>query len=313
MIQSRPSAAVLLQFFVDLFQDADITPTFLEAVSDPSRLREFTSIDASRVEEILHLAQQVYREDPNRAIDKGLSLHTDYCNAQFAWLLSARNILDLMERLETITQYKIFNVTPIDRDTLKIHLEVGPELDNYNLLFGASVLLGLLRDTSPLLEMDLHCSADLVAIGTGLQDKAQCRLKANSSAPYLILHLKDLEQQSLLTRNDALSAILQNQAKLKRIDLECSSHVAAVVTAIRNHMHDPDFSMADLAAEMNTSQRSLQRRLQEQHLTFKQLVKRERQRRAVDLIESGRHDRSAIVEMVGYRELSSLYRLMRNH
>lgn len=312
---TRPPAtsALLLQFFIDLFQDAGITPPLLDTVSDRSRLRDFTLIHTDQAREILDVTHQVYREDPDLAIDKGLRLHSDYCNTQFAWFLTARHVPELLDRFGFIDMQNQFDAQFIDSDTLKFQLNDSTKVDDYNLLFGLSAVLGLLRDATSSIEVDLHCASRHRALGVRLRDRTQCNLKLDASTPYLVLHAPGLSQRSLVTRNDALSAILQPRSQLDSIDLGHTGHVADVVAVIRRELHDPDFSMRDLAAELNTSLRSLQRRLKEENLSFRQLMKRERQRRAIELIDSGKHDRSAIVTMVGYRELSSLYRLMRTH
>lgn len=67
-------------------------------------------------------------------------------------------------------------------------------------------------------------------------------------------------------------------------------------------------SLEDVAANFNMAPRSLQRRLQEEGITFHQLADSVRKSLALHYIESGEHPIKAISNMLGYNELSAFSR-----
>jgi AraC-like DNA-binding protein len=67
-------------------------------------------------------------------------------------------------------------------------------------------------------------------------------------------------------------------------------------------------SLEDVAANFNMAPRSLQRRLQEENITFHQLADSVRKSLALHYIESGKHPIKAISNMLGYNELSAFSR-----
>lgn len=67
-------------------------------------------------------------------------------------------------------------------------------------------------------------------------------------------------------------------------------------------------SLEDVAANFNMAPRSLQRRLQDEHVTFQQLSDSVRKSLALNYIKSGKHPVKAISNMLGYNELSAFSR-----
>lgn len=67
-------------------------------------------------------------------------------------------------------------------------------------------------------------------------------------------------------------------------------------------------SLEDVAANFNMAPRSLQRRLQEENITFLQLADSVRKSLALHYIRSGEHSIKAISNMLGYNELSAFSR-----
>lgn len=67
-------------------------------------------------------------------------------------------------------------------------------------------------------------------------------------------------------------------------------------------------SEADVAANMNMSSRSLQRRLQGEQTSFSTLADRARKSLAVHYLESGEHSLKEISDMLGYNEFSAFSR-----
>jgi AraC-like DNA-binding protein len=67
-------------------------------------------------------------------------------------------------------------------------------------------------------------------------------------------------------------------------------------------------SLEDVAANFNMAPRSLQRRLQEEDITFQQLADSVRKSLALHYIRLGEHPIKAISNMLGYNELSAFSR-----
>jgi AraC-like DNA-binding protein len=67
-------------------------------------------------------------------------------------------------------------------------------------------------------------------------------------------------------------------------------------------------SLEDVASNFNVTTRSLQRRLQEEGVTFQQLADSVRKSLALHYMESGKYQIKEISNMLGYNELSAFSR-----
>lgn len=70
--------------------------------------------------------------------------------------------------------------------------------------------------------------------------------------------------------------------------------------------------LGDIAREMGTSERTLQRRITEQGSSFRGLLERARQEMARHLLENGQHGIDEIAFLLGFQDISAFYRAFRS-
>ena len=88
-----------------------------------------------------------------------------------------------------------------------------------------------------------------------------------------------------------------------------------IVYALRQRLPDAlvsgKYSAEEIAAELGLSKRSLQRRLLEENITFKELLDLHRREQALTMLQNGERDIGAISYVLGYADQSSFNRAFR--
>lgn len=108
--------------------------------------------------------------------------------------------------------------------------------------------------------------------------------------------------------------LLQQHLYALRHDMEQSRTVSHRVSQlISKHLGSEDFGVATIAPKMNMSVRTMQRKLAEEGTSFKQLVRRQRQRLATTLIRSGKATTMAeIAATLGYADQTAWSRAFKS-
>ena len=116
--------------------------------------------------------------------------------------------------------------------------------------------------------------------------------------------------ESILTADYDLQKFLIQRLGSKRKDQFAPS--AGFKGKIRDYLMQNSYlgilSLDDVAANFNLSPRSLQRRLQEEGITFQQLADSVKKSLAIHFLGSGKHQVKEISIMMGYNELSAFSR-----
>ena len=111
----------------------------------------------------------------------------------------------------------------------------------------------------------------------------------------------------MLSSSSAYHEVLRMQAALEL----ASSHAPAlsqVRRAIRARIEEPELSLTDVARELAQSARTLQRRLSEAGMGFRELHDEVRYARARELLEMGTLNIEGVASALGYRDRSNFVR-----
>ena len=115
--------------------------------------------------------------------------------------------------------------------------------------------------------------------------------------------------EPVLTANYELQGVLRQKVSVQKQEFEAAHNegdrIGSYLLANAN-LGIP--SLEAIAANFNTSPRSLQRKLQEEGLTYQQVADSIRKSLAIDFLESGRHPIKEVSYILGYNELSAFSR-----
>ena len=129
----------------------------------------------------------------------------------------------------------------------------------------------------------------------------------------IVIH-KNLLSVPLRQGDSELRQALEQHAKAKLAELKAYPHPdeaelsAQVRTKIRAALNQGLCRQDDIAASLNMSTRTLQRKLEQQQSSFKQLLDLERQQLAEHWLKHSQHSTFDIATLLGFSELSSFHR-----
>lgn len=102
------------------------------------------------------------------------------------------------------------------------------------------------------------------------------------------------------------------QALARTEDASLSAQVAALLGGVGDQAHQANFpGLAELAARLHVSPRTLMRRLRAEGCSYQQLLDEERQRRALWMLRSTRQPVEEIAARLGYADTSNFSRTVR--
>ncbi len=138
-----------------------------------------------------------------------------------------------------------------------------------------------------------------------------CRPQFGAPGNVLAFATRDLDRP-FPARNPELLDILWPALLSALGDLESDSIIRAEVKlAIKRGMAAGRPDLADIARDLGTSERTLQRRITESGATFRDLLIEARQELGKQLLRDPAADIDAIASLLGYRDTSSFYRAFR--
>jgi AraC-like DNA-binding protein len=125
-----------------------------------------------------------------------------------------------------------------------------------------------------------------------------------NSTEYLMVFPGEYRDLPIITANYSLQRLLR-----ERLELELQPKENCLQNKIENYIKTNGYlgipSLEEIAANFNTSPRSLQRKLQEEGVSYQQLAASYRKNMALYYLESGIYPIKEISYMLGYNELSS--------
>ncbi len=114
--------------------------------------------------------------------------------------------------------------------------------------------------------------------------------------------------EPILSANYELQNFLLQKVKSALKDTVASNYREKIYQHLLSNAYLGIPSLQDVAANFNTTPRSLQRRLQDEGATFQQLSDSVRKSLALHYLESGKHPVKEISSMLGYNEMSAFSR-----
>lgn len=160
------------------------------------------------------------------------------------------------------------------------------------------------QDLKPIRAEFLHAAPNKLTI---YQDFFSCPLVFESNNTALIFSERDLARQ-LLTSNPLLVSILDAAAEQRIIEMGKAETTQRVRQLIVQSLSNGEPTRDDIAAQMNMSPRSLQRRLQEENQSFHEILDAVRHSMAESYLSKDNVCLSSIADMLGFSDQSSFTR-----
>ena len=136
----------------------------------------------------------------------------------------------------------------------------------------------------------------------------RCRSIHRSDEYALVFNGRYWDEPILMANYELQGVLLQKVSAMDRVfgtSQKASDRISSYLLANAN-LGIP--SLEAIAANFNTSPRSLQRKLQEEGLTYQQVADSTRKSLAIHFLESGQHPLKEVSYILGYNELSAFSR-----
>jgi AraC-like DNA-binding protein len=114
--------------------------------------------------------------------------------------------------------------------------------------------------------------------------------------------------EPILSANYELQSLFLEKINSKKVKTVSGVLSGKIYQHLMSNAYLGILSLEDVAANFNVTPRSLQRRLQEEGITFQQLSESVRRSLAIHYMQSGKHQLKEISDMLGYNELSAFSR-----
>ena len=294
--------------------DLDVTAILIEVGIDPAIIADHQArIPAARVFDFFQtIADKISK--PDFALQAGKYWHPTQMGALgYAWMTSST----LRSAFERLVRYAhsvlgFVNITIEESDTsLSLVFDFNKEsfAPSFRLDANRSIILAMIQcnagsDFHPQSVSFSHAEPEDISAFYAL---FQCSITFNADVDSLTISLEDADK--LRACSDKQLAQLNDQLLIEYVaKLDKSNIVERVKLAIINELGTGHISDSTIAESIFMSQRTLQRRLEENNTTFKILLNEVRQDLADSYLNDSNLSLTEISFMLGFSEMSAFSR-----
>ncbi|MBB1272213.1 hypothetical protein [Psychromonas sp. SR45-3] len=308
------STPLLLRYYIDLFEKVSAEqPDFLKRAIIENSVNDFLLVPDFIVDKIAKKSFEIYQDMPELAVSSGLTVHKDYANNFFIWLMASSGIEELLLRSNLSNPMGALSITYSNSKKVVIEIPI-PYINSRNMIeceiaFYFSSMMGTLKAILPEAAFHLAITFSRDNKNQLLESIPNCQVIYNSDKNQVIIFQTDPLHTSFITTNSVLSNLLTDSSVIQELVLK-PDITFNVHEIVKHSMHQTNLSIHDIAHTLCLSTRTLQRRLKEKDQSFQNILNYERKNKAIELMKDKELSRSTIVEMVGIQNLSSLYRIV---
>jgi len=138
-----------------------------------------------------------------------------------------------------------------------------------------------------------------------------CRIRVNAACNRLTLNRRDLDRPFVSYNEELLEILTPVLDRSLEEELNNSSITEKVKWMMKRSLAGGSPDMGRIAKELGISERTLQRRLADEHTSFKQLLAEVRHEQALEFLSDPSLDIKEVAYLVGYEDQNSFYRAFR--
>lgn len=235
----------------------------------------------------------------------------------FAWLAS-HSLRDALQRLERYSRIVNNSLSAsLEENGMQLHLALASSEDSRYIHYAAvdatiAVILVMCRylcgeNFSPL---EIHTVRERTICAENLDHFAGLPIEYNSDKNLIIFDRIRAEQR-LATGNSELAKVNEDVAMKYLISIDRDSIVMLVKSTIVEMMPTGQVTEELVAKQLNMSQRTLQRKLNEEGATFVSIYQTLRQEMAQQYIQDSQMSMTEIAYLLGFSEQSNFTRAFR--
>ncbi|MGZ5181157.1 MAG: AraC family transcriptional regulator [Ramlibacter sp.] len=317
----RTSSCNWVRGLAEMFasRGVDVARLFADAGVDPARLGDATArFGADEVSRLWELAVE-RSGDPALGLDRALTLkHVNFDVVGYAMLSSPdlRAALQAFARyLALISDVATFELEPAGGGAAWLVLGHTGNLRQVPRQRFAYGLLSLLTLCQWLTRRDVRALAAEFKYGEPPERAAYlaafgCTLRFDQPENRLLLAAADLEAQ-IPSRNPSLLALHEQVMRERLQALGRASTSCRVSEEILRRLHLGEPRREDVASCLALADRTLQRRLHEEHTSFQQLLDDARRELAGKYLADPRHSLGEVAHRLGFADASNFVRACR--
>lgn len=290
----------------------DSRAVFAKAGLDPALLSDPTGRYPASAMRVLWQEGEARHSKKDFGLAVGQRWHPTTFNALgFAWLASD----SLYTALERLVRYaQLVNsgiVAALNTEGTVYQLTIQPHAGAHGAanLAGLTAVVVMCRALMgpSFTPVELGLTLDANTHSSAIQKFFGCRIRSCDSNSYINI---DRQQAHIhLPGANSQLALVNEQLALKNVSEIAGSNIRArAAHAIAKRLPTGTVNEDSVAAELALSTRSLQRRLSEEHTSFKEMLDRVRRELAKHYLESGEHSLSEISYLLGYGDQASFSR-----
>jgi len=144
-----------------------------------------------------------------------------------------------------------------------------------------------------------------------LEEYFGCRVRTSSSTNRMVLHRRDLDRIFVSNNAELMEVLTPVLDKTLEEQLSSSSFSETVKQLAKQSLAEGNASIHVIAKKLAMSERSLQRRLADEHTSFKQLLTEGKQEQARAYLTDPSLPIKEVAYLLGYRDQNSFYRAFR--
>lgn len=289
-------------------------PLYIKAGIDPKLMRDSSArVSVNKIDKLWQSASEVIT-DPCFAIKMACFWHPSQTGALgYAWLASST----LRRAFKRVTRYIHVVTEDLDIDIadtpagLKISLNFGGSvfhLDQHHELI-LSILMHMCRFNygDKLVATEIKIAHSEPECSEKTRDYFRCDIQFDANQSSLTISRADADL--VLSSANKQIALMNDEILMKYlIDIKRGDIVQQVKSIILENLPDGHVTDKLVASELNLSERSMQRRLQEKQTTFRYLLDSVREMVAKQYIKNPLNRMSDIAFLLGFSEQSAFSR-----
>lgn len=138
-----------------------------------------------------------------------------------------------------------------------------------------------------------------------------CRVRVGASCNRLTLHRRDLDRSFVSYNEEMLEILTPVLDRSLKEELNSGSMTKKVIWMIKRSLAGGSLDLEKVAKELGVSDRTLQRRLSDEHTSFKHLLTQARHEQAREYLSDPSLDIKEVAFLLGYEDQNSFYRAFR--
>lgn len=295
--------------FSDLFQQCELeTPAFMKN-SNLSNSHDLFWVTKERAHFLMKYASSLEIDYAEAICQKIFRIHLDYPNALLIWIVSASSMEQLFKRMHLASSRNVFYtlewISP-QRFTLCVNI-TGNVFGNTPLTI-VSGIAGIINSVIPDAKVGINVPCNLQSRFHALDSLPGCGTDTSQNGIVFDVSFTQDPAKIPISSNDLISSLLSGRSRFEYFDGE--ELLYQISQIIEKNLQNPNINIDMISSALNTTSRTLQRKLSDTGIGFRDILNLQRRNKAASLLRT-EPDKNIIANKIGLSDERSLYRILK--